>query len=445
MHKAGGGRAAVTTVRASPVGPSAVGREDGSGIERWAHPVLRVTDAALAHLDVDELLEELLERVAAEIDVEVAAVLLVDERGDQLVRRAARGLETEAKGGGRVPIGAGFAGRVAAERGPVVLYSPRPGDVFCGDLAERGVSALLGVPLVVGGRVTGVLHVGSLRPRQFNEDDIALLELVAHRAALAIEHAALFEREHRIAETLQRSLLPRELPRVSGLEACARYIPGSPGTTIGGDWYDVFPLSCRRVGLVIGDVAGRGTRAATVMGVARHVLRAYALEGHPPARAVELLDRLLQSAEPGEMVTLVYLVVDIDAGTATVTNAGHPPPFLTSGEQGTFIDGGRSLPLGVMADAPRYESVVPLGVDSRIVLYTDGLIERRKVSLDHGLAALREAIASAPHALDELCDHVLRTMVAATGLGDDAAVLAVRTGGCTGEGDAHGRPFAHFG
>ena len=238
------------------------------------HALQKVTDAALAHLELDELLGQLLARIVEPLRADTAAILLLDEQGEELVARAARGLEEEVERGVRIPLGRGFAGRVAAERRAITLPDVSRADVVNPLLREKGVHSLLGVPLVVEGEVIGVLHVGTLTPREFTEEDASLLQVVADRAALAIEHAHLYERERAIAETLQRSLLPDELPDLPGTAVAARYVPARRETEVGGDWYDVLPLKEGMVGVAIGDVAGHGLPAAALMGQLRSALRA---------------------------------------------------------------------------------------------------------------------------------------------------------------------------
>jgi GAF domain-containing protein len=189
-----------------------------------------VSEAALTYLDLDDLLNELLERITEILDADTAAILLVDDDGETLAARAAKGLEDEVERGFRLPIGAGFAGRVAQTREPVVIkdLDSSPIEVVNPVFRERGVRSLLGVPLVVERDLVGVLHVGTLRQRSFDEEDVGLLRLVGDRAALAIEHAKLID-ERRVSQVLQRSLLPKRLPEIPGLDLAARYHPAAAG------------------------------------------------------------------------------------------------------------------------------------------------------------------------------------------------------------------------
>src|SRR5215213_6340755 len=268
----------------------------------------RITDAALASLSMQELLNELLERVAAILGTDTAAFLLLDEVAGDLVAQAAKGIEEEVEAGVRIPIGRGFAGRIAAERQPVAIEDVDHADILNPILREKGIRSLLGVPLLVEGRVLGVMHVGSLTPRVFTHDDEDLLRLAADRAALAIEQAMLYE-QRRLAEALQRRLLPEQLVGVTGLELASRYLPAS-GESLGGDWYDVFPLSGGRIAVAVGDVVGHGIAAAAVMAQLRTALRAYAVEGHPPADVVLRMNHLMWHIGPTSMTTLTYLIID---------------------------------------------------------------------------------------------------------------------------------------
>jgi phosphoserine phosphatase RsbU/P len=232
----------------------------------------RVTDAALANLSVDELLDELLIRVRDALTADTVAVLFLDERRGDLVARAAKGLEEEVRQGSRIPVGRGFAGTMAATGNPVRIFDVDHSFVLNPILRQRGVRSLLGVPLVVEGHTFGVLHVGTLTHRRFTSADEQFLQLVADRVALAL-HVGLYERERAVARTLQRSFMPERMPSMPGYELAARYRP-TLRADVGGDWYDVFILPNGSVGIAMGDVAGKGIVAATTMARLRDALRA---------------------------------------------------------------------------------------------------------------------------------------------------------------------------
>jgi anti-sigma regulatory factor (Ser/Thr protein kinase)/putative methionine-R-sulfoxide reductase with GAF domain len=387
----------------------------------------RLSDPMLSELGLEALLAELLDRAREALGVDTAAILILDEDGTDLVARAARGLEEEVEQGVRSPLGGGFAGRIAAERVPIFIGDVDHADVLNPILREKGVRSLLGAPLIVEGRVIGVMHVGTLQPRQFDDDDAALLQLAAGRAAPAIERARLFEaldQEHRNAVALQRSLLPEGLPEVAGLDVAARYLPSFD--EVGGDWYDVIELPEGLVGLAIGDVAGHGVRAAALMGQLRTGLRAYALEGQPPGETLKRLDRLLQSIRGRGMATAAYALFSLETGSLRIASAGHPPPVLVSAAgEASLIEIAAAPPLGTLPYPTHQEVEISLGPGETILMYTDGLIERRGESLIAGLERLR-ATAGVVASAEELCQRVIDALVPALGSPDDVAVVALR-------------------
>ena len=232
--------------------------------------------------------------------------------------------------------------------------------------------------------------------------------------------------EHQVAQTLQRSLLPEALPEIPGFSLAARYQAGSSEARVGGDWYDVVPLSDGRVGVVIGDVAGHGIKAAARMGHLQSALRAYALGGDSPAVVLELMNRYVRELEPGAMATLVYALLELD-GMVRISVAGHPPPLLLESESGSgrLVTGEQAPPLGV-ATYPGYEeTVITLGPGSSLVLYTDGLIERPGRSLDEGLERLLAAGIPGTAEPEALCERLLGAMLT-DAAADDVAVVAVQ-------------------
>jgi serine phosphatase RsbU (regulator of sigma subunit)/anti-sigma regulatory factor (Ser/Thr protein kinase) len=390
--------------------------------------VLRVTDVALAHLSPEDLLDELLIRVREILDADTAAVLLLERPTGDLVARAAKGLEEEVEQGVRIPMGKGFAGRVAASRKPVVIGRVDHRNVLNPILREKGVRSLLGVPLLVRGEVLGVIHVGTLVERQFTEHDVELLQLVAERAALAL-HVRLYERERLVAETLQRTFLPETLPAVPGLRLASRYLPASSTASIGGDWYDVFVLPSGAIALAIGDVAGHGLHAASVMGRIRNALRAYSVEVADPGEVLRRLDRLMRFFEVEDIVTLLFGVVEADLSAFRYAAAGHLPPLVVTRDRGRFAGDGRAdPPLGTEHSQTFREEVVPLEPGDSLLLYTDGLIERREESLTDGLERLRESAASVWDVRDpdEAIAAVLQTVVGERPPSDDIALLLLQ-------------------
>ncbi|MEV7625535.1 GAF domain-containing SpoIIE family protein phosphatase [Actinoplanes sp. NPDC089786] len=382
-----------------------------------------VTDAALSHLDAGDLLDELLDRVRDLLEVDTVAVLLLDPHAQQLVATAAKGLEDEVRRGFRLAVGRGFAGRVAASRQPIALAEVGATDVVSPMLIEIGVRSLLGVPMLAGGELVGVLHVGSCTPRVFTDDDVRLLQLVADRAAAAGEIRA-----HRVEQTaalaLQRSLLPASLPRPPGLDLAARFVPGHE-FGVGGDWYDVFTLPSGWVGVVVGDVSGHGLQAAVVMGRIRSALRAYALVSDDPAAALTLLDRKVRHFETASLATVLYAMIAPDRDRVVISLAGHLPPVLAR------LDGSSALadvavdpPAGVVRHRPRRNTTLPLPPGAVLAGYTDGLVERRDRVIDEGLDELVAAVRAGPSA-EQVCAGVM-TAIDTEAPTDDIALLVIR-------------------
>lgn len=381
-----------------------------------------VTDSALSYLPLEELLDELLRRVVEILQADTAAILLLEDDGATLAARAARGLEEEVRKGVRIPVGRGFAGRIAASRQPVRIADVATAEIANPILRERGLKSLLGVPLLVEGTVIGVLHVGTLKPRDFGDDDVQVLQLAGDRAALAI-HGRLTERERGLADALQRSLMPA-LPEVPGMRLAGRYLPAA-ATHLGGDWYDAFPLPAGQLGLVIGDVVGRGFHAAALMGQLRSGLRAYATQHLRPAEVLFGLSGLIRQLAPGDSATVLYMVVDPERGDVIASAAGHPAPLLSEADGGaSFVEMPGSVPLGTVR-MPRYENVtLTLAPGSTLVLFTDGVVERRGVDLDTSLEALREATSGAGPDPDAVCESIFASLLADGSRHDDAALLA---------------------
>jgi serine phosphatase RsbU (regulator of sigma subunit) len=388
----------------------------------------RVTEAALAYLDLDDLLSELLDRTTEILEADTAAILLLEEDRGVLVARAAKGLEEEVERGFSLPVGAGFAGHIAATRQPTVIedIDNSPIEIVNPVLRERGVRSLLGVPLIVERRLVGVLHVGTLEQRGFDADDIHLLRTVADRAALAIENGRLAE-QRRAARHLQRRLLPQALPEIRELDLAARYLPASSEAGVGGDWYDVIALADGRVGLAIGDVVGKGAEAAAYMGELRSALRAYALEGLGPGAALTKLGRFVDM-QRGQLATLVYAIVDPGNSRVRIARAGHPYPLLVHPERGaTYLTSAGGSPLGV-GDVHFTEQDSTLEAGSTLLLYTDGLLERRGSRTDPE-SALAETAHASHRDVETLCDNVIRRFVREQPSKDDVALLATRNAG----------------
>jgi anti-sigma regulatory factor (Ser/Thr protein kinase)/putative methionine-R-sulfoxide reductase with GAF domain len=382
-----------------------------------------VTDAVLAHLDVEVRLTELLDQVGELLEVDTATVLLLDSSSQELVATAASGIEAVVRQGIRVPMGKGFVGRVAAEKRPVIIEQVDNTNVLYTILQEHGICSLLGVPLLSNGTVIGVLHVGTLVRRQFTNDVINLLQTVAERIAPTIQSRRA-EVERAAAAVFQRGLLPARLPVVPGLELAARYVPAEEGG-VGGDWYDVFTLPSGWLCIVVGDVVGRGLVAAEVMGRLRHALRAYALLGGDPAEVLGRLDQQVLYFEPETMATVLLAMFEPSLERLHLSSAGHPPPAFALPNQPTvFLKVPSDHPVGVRGALRRRSTTVNLPPGGLLCFYTDGLVERRGTSLDTGFDRLRGSVVAGP--VDSLCRKIMTHLVGKDIPSDDIAVLAVR-------------------
>jgi sigma-B regulation protein RsbU (phosphoserine phosphatase) len=381
-----------------------------------------ITDAALSRLDDGDLLAELLDRTREVLQADTAAVLLLDFSSGQLIATAAAGLEEEVRQGVRIPVGRGFAGRIAAGHRPVVLDRVDHTTVLNPILWAKGIRSMAGVPMVAGGRVIGVMHVGSLTPRRFTSDDVELLQLSADRAAAAVR--SMMARADRAAvDALQRSLVPSALPAVAGAEMAARYIPGNGA--VGGDWYDVFTLPAGHVCVTAGDVAGSGLTAAVIMGRMRSVLRAYALETGDPAEVLSRLDRKMQYFEPDALATVLYAVIEPGLDRMHAALAGHFPPVIARpGQPAELADVQTGALIGTGLRPQRPVTTVPIPPGALLCFYTDGLVERPGEIIDEGLDRLCRAVTAQPPEM--ACATVMGALVGSEPARDDIALLMIR-------------------
>jgi serine phosphatase RsbU (regulator of sigma subunit) len=313
---------------------------------------------------------------------------------------------------------------------------------------ETGVRSMLSFRLFVEREIFGALNLYSEHPGVFDDDSRDVGRVFAAHAAIALRAASEHERveeleqdlrgsrqetlryaqQAKLAVAFQRSMLSA-LPDLAPLRVAARYVPATEAVEVGGDWYDAFRLPGGATALVIGDLAGHDFQAAISMGQARNVLRALAVDRQePPGRLLARLDAVLSHLRIGQTGTCVYAQLDERDGAwrARLANAGHPPPLLIADHAATFLARPPELLLGAGDARRRSTATVALPPGATLLLYTDGLIERRDRSLDHGLAELRSAGASLGEGpVDELCDELLARFAAAPD--DDVCLLAVRT------------------
>ena len=300
--------------------------------------------------------------------------------------------------------------------------------------AERlGLRSLLAVPMVARRRTRGaILPARGDTERPFDQEDVDLAEDLARRAALAMDNVRLYQQEHTVADTLQRSLLP-ELPHIPGVESAAHYVSASTAADVGGDFYDLLHLPDGSIGVVIGDVVGHDVAAAAAMGHLRGLIRACAWEAPDPDPAVVLarVDRLVQGLGVASMATIVYAraVPPAEDGAPWrlhLASAGHPPPLLrTADGEVRLLDGVTGLLVGVDGSVPRRSTSIDLLPDTTLLAYTDGLIERPGTDLDEGIAELVDRLAAtrAGAGPRELCDAAVAGSIDGR---DDVALIAVR-------------------
>lgn len=288
------------------------------------------------------------------------------------------------------------------------------------------VVSYLAVPVVSSaGEVLGGFFFGHPRPARFTARHERLAVGVAAHAAVALDNARLYLRQRNAAVELQRSLLPR-IPRVDGLEVESRYLPAAKGVEVGGDWVDLVPLSAGRVALVVGDVMGKGIRAAAVMGQLRTAIRSYASLDLAPGQLMRQLNTLLAADLDTQMATCLYAVYDLVNGTLSYANAGHPPPVgVLDGQPSRLLTGPVGPPLGT-ADYPYTEQSVAVPPGEALLLYTDGLVERRDSGIEDRLDDLQRRIALHPRPSLDAIDDLVAGMVDPAHHEDDIAVLYVR-------------------
>ncbi|SFP70142.1 PAS domain S-box-containing protein [Geodermatophilus dictyosporus] len=364
-------------------------------------------------------------------------VFELDDTGRDLRLLALTGSAPEAEQQwSRVPLSAPLAVTTAVtERRPLWIedMADWPGarggldDGQASSLAAFGLASTVALPLVVAGRVVGVVGVGFPEVRRLGAPERGMLLAVAEQCAQALDRARLYRAQQAIASTLQRDLLPQQLPRLDRLALAAEYLPGAAGSSAGGDWYDVVELDGGRVAVAVGDVVGQGPAAAAVMGQLRSALSAALLQGSPPAAALELLDRFAARLPGARASTAACLVLDCETGSVRWARAGHLPPLLLADGTATLLEDGAGAVLGAPGRRPYTEGSTVVAPGATLLLYTDGLVERRGESLDTGLERLT-ATAAELAAADpgRLTRALLAEVLDDSTPPDDVAVIAAR-------------------
>jgi len=296
------------------------------------------------------------------------------------------------------------------------------------EVASTGKRAWAFAPLTVSGRALGSLAISFDRPREVSAEERLLIVSLAALLGQMLDRARLRDAERALASELQRTLLPRALAQAPELVSTARYLPATDGMEVGGDWYDVIRISAERMGLVIGDVQGHNVHAASTMGALRNALRAYAAEGHDAVSVVSRSNRLMADIDPDAFATCCYVEIDLRRGRAMVTRAGHPPLVLRSSSGRTrVIDVTVGLPLGVDPDEIYVAEPVHLFPGDTLVLFTDGLVEDSRTTMDSGLAMVSTEVRTGDVSnIESFADRLVSRQNMAEHRPDDIAVLAVR-------------------
>jgi FixJ family two-component response regulator len=332
-----------------------------------------LTDFPLQGLTTRELAEALVTRIADALDADGASLLLLD--GDTL--RTAGSVGPNAGHTSEISLGTGFSGSIASQDMPVYVRDVRTdARVTSPVLRATGIRSMLGVPMHLGEAITGVLHIEWCATYDPPSWMLPLLEIAADRCAMAIENARLYEREHGIAETLQRALLSVQGEH-AGVEVGQFYASATEQTLVGGDFYDLFEVSPGRIAFSIGDVSGKGVDAATVTALVKNTLRAHTIDGDEPAETMMKTNNVMgRFTTPETFVTALFGVLDVASGDLTYCSAGHLPPMILAADGIRELES-RGLVLGVVKGVKYEQATTRLGPRESLVMYTDGLSEAR--------------------------------------------------------------------
>lgn len=392
----------------------------------------RMTARLAAARSVADVASATLEEVVARFGADAVFLTCLDPNGQQLelLRSGGRLAERIADSGG-FPVDRDVpATHAVRDNTPVMALGRAEIERRFPDLvpeaANLGIEAIVAVPVPLGVAARAALSMWLTRPRVFGDGDVELLEAMAIQCGEALARAEGYDVEHRSSQILQDRLLADVEVLHDRATVVTRYQPATPEVAVGGDWYDVVHVGPDRLAVVVGDVVGSGVDAAAVMGQLRSALKAVALASDSPVTVLEALDRVARTIAGAPGATVCYVVVDLAAGTAEVARAGHPQPLVVDASGAAFVDVPADPPLG-FARRPRRATTIGLPSGSTLVLYSDGLVERRGIGLTERFDVLLQAAATARQGvLDDLVDDVVAACVAGAVRQDDLAVLAVR-------------------
>ncbi|WP_420037695.1 SpoIIE family protein phosphatase [Streptomyces sp. cg28] len=400
----------------------------------WVH---RLTEKLTGHASVDDALDTVLAEGAQLLGADMGVARLYEHEQHGMRTKATYGVGTDTARQCDALLDTlreqdSLADMAARSGGWLIFEDVRTHPNATGTLRELGRLAGFRSVYVLAlrngaGRKLGVVAWAFREPGRPTARQRQLATTYCRFAGQVVENNRHYERERRIASTLQRTMLPSSLPEVPGISVTACTLPGAQGMQTGGDWYDVIALPGGKAGLALGDVMGKGLHAAAAMGQIRTALRSYALvTGEDPVAVLANLNHLTNDMGLTDLATAQYLTVDPAAHRAALASAGHCPPLLVDSEGARFIRSGEGVPLGVMDDWHAAEASIDLPEGALLILYTDGLVERRGEDLEAGLERLRQAALDAPDDLDQLCRHLVRSCLPNGSTADDVAILALR-------------------
>ncbi|OLT24987.1 peptidylprolyl isomerase [Nocardiopsis sp. CNR-923] len=425
----------VTTEREADELRQRLNQQLGEAAMRTARLQKATSDLAEA-LTVDDVVNAMTEIGRSGVGADHAHVVLFDR--DRLRLRTMAAERTHPLPRASFPLEhPDPAARAVADQAPCLAANPAELRALFEDAPEAvelvettPERSWVALPMSIAGRTIGALRLAFVATREVTDEERVFLEALAGQCALAVGRAQLYEREHDTAQALQHSLLPEELPVVTGVRLAAYYRSGSQHVQVGGDWYDAFPLPDGRVAGVLGDVMGKGIPAAAGMSRIRNALRALAFNMPEPADVLTGLDRMFAATEGLDQVTtLVYFVLDPVTGQLDLSNAGHLPPLVVAGSAGpSLLEGEPDTPLGVSAPRGHHKFFVQPG--NTVALYSDGLVENRKRSVASGLDELVDVAASAPPEAvgdpQQMLEYLVESMLEGYEQDDDVTLLAVQ-------------------
>ena len=409
--------------------------------------IARTSTVLAESFDSEALLSRLAQLICAEFARFVLILLVRDERRLQTVATAHRDPESadalrelhgrplllpqfEGAAIARMSDGEPFSGEIDAARLEWVVLPENSAA-----MRRAGCGQFINAPLQARGRTLGAIVAYAPPNAPFTDDETSILADIAARAAIAVENAELYAREHRVSATLQQALLPSRLPDIPGLVFDAIYAPGATEAQIGGDWYDAVELSDGRIVVSIGDVTGRGVRAAVIMGRVRQAIEALATYQPDPAQLLNAADIVLRRTHPDAIVTALVGVIDLNRRTFAYATAGHPTPIIRGADASLVTLPGSGLPLGLRDAHQPPTSTIVLPANSLLLMYTDGLVESTR-DIDEGerrvtRALLDDRIVKSAHPAAALMTAVLHD-----GSSDDVAVFTVSIGDLCGTPNA---------